>query len=303
MKYQPLSSEEENIIVHRGTEAPFSGEYENFSQKGIYICRRCGASLYRSEDKFDAHCGWPSFDAEIAGAARNIPDADGRRTEIRCARCDAHLGHVFTGEQLTPKDVRHCVNSLSMRFVPQAKQEKKNAAVYFGGGCFWCTEATFQMIRGVVSVVPGYAGGTAENPSYEAVSSGATGHAEVVKITYDPTQISYEALLEIFFVSHDPTTPNRQGSDTGTQYRSVVLYENDLEKEIVESFIRRLTEEGIFEDAIVTEVAPLGRFYEAEDYHHDYFVKHPEAAYCQTIIAPKLAKLRGKLKRYFKEKN
>ena len=298
MNLHALTEEEEDVIVRKGTEAPFSGEYDRFDAEGIFTCRRCGAYLYRSEDKFDAHCGWPSFDDEILGSVERTDDADGIRTEIKCRRCGAHLGHVFLGEALTPKDTRHCVNSLSMRFVPKERAESGTRYAYFGGGCFWCTEATFGIIRGVVSAVPGYAGGETDEPTYEAVSTGITGHAEIVRVGYDPSRISYEALLDVFFASHDPTTPNRQGNDVGTQYRSIILYGNDLDREIAERYISELDAAGIYDRTIVTEIRPLGKFHEAEEYHHDYFKKHPEAAYCQAVIAPKLSKLTAKLGRY-----
>lgn len=300
MKLNSLTPEEKKVIVNKGTEAPYSGEYDKFNQEGVYTCRRCNANLYRSQDKFDSHCGWPSFDAEIAGAVKRNIDADGRRTEIICARCEAHLGHVFEGEGLTDKNVRHCANSLSMRFIAKnaLKNMKENA--YFGGGCFWCIEASFKIIKGVSSVMPGFAGGKKENPTYEGVSSGATGHAEVVKIEYDSTIISFEGLLEVFFAIHDPTTLNRQGGDVGTQYRSIILYADDLQKEIAENFIEKMTKEKVFDSPIITEVKPLEKFYEAEEYHHDYFAKNPTVAYCQVVIAPKITKLRKNLKNYLK---
>ena len=300
MKLNALTPEEEKIIVGKGTEAPFSGEYEKFNEEGIYVCRRCEAPLYRSEDKFDAHCGWPSFDAEILGAVKNTPDADGMRTEISCIRCGAHLGHVFTGEKMTPKDVRYCVNSVSMKFVQKKDIGGTTRTAYFGGGCFWCTEATFKMIRGVISVIPGYAGGKKENPTYEEVSTGTTEHAETVKVEYDSVVISYEALLEVFFNVHDPTSLNQQGGDVGTQYRSIIFYEKDEEKDITERIIRTLEEEKNFDKPIMTEVKSLQKFYEAEEYHRDYFLKHPEKAYCQAVIAPKVSKIAEHFEKYLK---
>jgi peptide methionine sulfoxide reductase msrA/msrB len=300
MQFKTLSSEEEDVIVHKGTEAPGSGEYDRFSAEGMFACRRCGAFLYRSEDKFDAHCGWPSFDDAVLGAVERTDDADGTRTEITCRRCGGHLGHVFVGEKLTPRDTRHCVNSLSMRFVPKTGSGNGIENASFGGGCFWCTEAAFKMIRGVVSVTPGYAGGKTEHPSYEEVSLGTTGHAEVVRVGFDPTRISFEALLDVFFVSHDGATPNRQGNDEGTQYRSIILFEHDLHREIAQRFVAELEREGVSDRPIVTEIRPLDTFHEAEDYHHDYFAKHPEAAYCQAVIAPKLSKFSVKLGKYLR---
>lgn len=298
MEFRELTPEEAAVIVHKGTEAPHSGEYDRFDDEGIFACRRCGAFLYRSESKFDAHCGWPSFDEEIPGSVERISDADGTRTEIVCRRCEAHLGHVFTGERMTPKDTRHCVNSLSMKFTPDSRIKNRTEHAYFGGGCFWCTEAAFRMIRGVVSVTPGYAGGTTEYPKYKDVSSGMTGHAEMVRVEFDPTRIAYEALLDVFFLSHDPTTPNRQGNDSGTQYRSVILAENELHLECAKTFVARLDREHVFSAPIVTEIRPLEKFYEAEEYHHDYFTTHPQAAYCQAVIAPKVSALADRLERY-----
>lgn len=160
-----------------------------------------------------------------------------------------------------------------------------------GGGCFWCTEAVFKMLHGVKSVNPGYAGGTTENPTYSQVSTGETGHAEVISIEYDPSLIRYTDLLTVFFASHDPTTPNRQGADVGTQYRSIILYTTEKQKADAEKFIADLNASSTLGDPIVTELAPLQKFYIAENYHKDYFENHPDAAYCEIVINPKLEKV------------
>jgi peptide-methionine (S)-S-oxide reductase len=169
--------------------------------------------------------------------------------------------------------------------------ESKLKIAVFGGGCFWCTEAVFKMMKGVISVEPGYAGGFTENPTYEAVCSGSTGHAEVVKLEYDPSVRPYRDLLTVFFGSHDPTTKNRQGNDVGTQYRSVVFYSTDAQKKEAEQFIRELNNASHDGAPMVTEVVPLDRFWPAENYHKDYFAKNPQNPYCQLIINPKLEKV------------
>lgn len=162
----------------------------------------------------------------------------------------------------------------------------------FGGGCFWCTEAVFAMLKGVANVEPGYAGGALENPSYERVSEGNTGHAEVIRVTYDPATISYEDLLTVFFGSHDPTTPNRQGNDVGEQYRSVIFYDNEVEKAAAEKLITEVNASLSDGTRVVTQLLPLEKFYPAEDYHKDYFKKNTSAPYCQLIIEPKVEKVR-----------
>ncbi len=162
------------------------------------------------------------------------------------------------------------------------------------GGCFWCLEAVYDELRGVVDVVSGYSGGQRENPSYEAVCSGETGHAEVVQVTFDPTQISYADLLKVFFSIHDPTTLNRQGADVGTQYRSAIFYHSPEQKTIAEQVIRQLTAEGIWPKALVTELTPFKVFYPAEAYHQEYFKRNPYQGYCMAVIAPKVSKFRHK---------
>ena len=165
----------------------------------------------------------------------------------------------------------------------------KNKSAVFGGGCFWCTEAIFKMVKGVASVTPGYAGGHIDSPTYSQVCSGSTGHAEVIKVDYDPDQISYEDLLEVFWQAHDPTTKDRQGNDVGTQYRSIILYQGEDQKRMAEESMAKLNASGIFKKPAVTEIEPLGEFYKAEDYHRDYFANNPNQPYCRAIIAPKVA--------------
>lgn len=172
--------------------------------------------------------------------------------------------------------------------------EKVNAT--FGGGCFWCLEAVFSHVPGVTEVVSGYCGGHAENPNYRSVCSGETGHAEVVRLSFDPAVISYEDLLDIFFVIHDPTTLNRQGHDVGSQYRSVIYVHSSEQNERAHAKIQALEAAQVFSAPVVTQVVPVPEFYPAEDYHRQYFSRHPEEAYCQTVVAPKLAKYRQFLK-------
>jgi peptide-methionine (S)-S-oxide reductase len=160
------------------------------------------------------------------------------------------------------------------------------------GGCFWCLEAVFEQVRGVEKVVSGYTGGHVHEPRYEAVCSGSTGHAEVVQLSFDPDEISFRELLEIFFSIHDPTTPNRQGNDVGTQYRSAVFYHSADQKSVAEEVIRGLDADGLWGASIVTEVTPISHFYPAEEYHQEYFRRNPTQAYCQVVVAPKVAKLR-----------
>lgn len=170
----------------------------------------------------------------------------------------------------------------------------------FGGGCFWCTEAIFDMIKGVESVMPGYAGGAIRNPTYEQVSSGTTGHAEVIKIVYDPQLVTFRDLLEVFFSTHDPTQLNRQGNDYGTQYRSAVLYANESQKQETQKFIQELTDEKVFDAPIVTTLEPLTEFYEAESYHRDYFKNNPNQGYCMVVINPKVTKFKQKYSQMLK---
>jgi len=178
---------------------------------------------------------------------------------------------------------------------------KSTQIAVFGGGCFWCTEAVFNMLKGIVSVVPGYSGGTKENPTYDRVCGGKTGHAEVTKIEYDPSQISFENLLTVFFVTHDPTTPNRQGNDIGEQYRSVIFYVDESQKTNAKNFIKELNASSGEGKPIITEVSPLKNFYVVENYHKNYYAKNPQNPYCQVIINPKLQKVQEKFAELLKK--
>ncbi len=273
--YKKLTPEEKRVIVAKGTESPFTGEYDKHFKPGVYHCRRCNAPLYRSEDKFDSGCGWPAFDDEIPGAVCSRPDADGRRTEITCADCGAHLGHVFTGEKLTDKDVRHCVNSISMRFVPADGNEK----AVFAGGCFWGIEEFFKNAEGVVNARVGYTGGALENPNYEQVCSGNTGHYEAVEVTFDSNRTSYEEMIKLFFQIHDFTQTDGQGPDRGPQYRSAIFYSTAGQKETARTVIEKLEDMG---HDVATRVLPAKKFWEAEDYHQDYYEKTGRSSHCHT---------------------
>lgn len=274
-----LSAEETRVIRNKGTEAPFSGKFWDHSEAGTYACRQCGAELYKSTDKFDSSCGWPSFDDAVPGAVKRVPDADGRRTEILCAACGGHLGHVFEGEGLTAKNTRHCVNSVSMTFTPAAQSNVAvpeataatiagtTAEAVFAGGCFWGVEDAFSKVDGVLDVVSGYTGGNKPNPTYKDVCTGRTGHAEAVRVSYDPSRVTYEKLARLFFEIHDPTQSNRQGPDVGTQYRSAVFYANAQQKAVAEALIERLRANGY---DVMTSLEPAVVFYEAEDSHQDF---------------------------------
>ena len=274
-----LTPAEARVIVHKGTEPPFTGAYNDHFLAGLYTCRRCGAGLYRSENKFRSHCGWPSFDDEIDGAVKRIRDADGMRTEIVCASCNGHLGHVFTGEGFTPKNTRHCVNSVSLDFVPAVLPAGNYGTALFAGGCFWGVEYFLQKEPGVVAVVSGFTGGHVKNPSYREVVTGRTGHAETVKVTYDLKKTSYEKLLMLFLEIHDPTQIGRQGPDIGDQYRSEIFYKNADQKKVAEKLLGVLKAKGV---KVATEVTKASEFYPAEEYHQDYYFRNGKVPYCHA---------------------
>ena len=277
MKYNKLTPEEERVIIHKGTEAPYTGEYVNNKQAGVYVCRRCNAPLYNSSDKFDSHCGWPSFDDEIKGAVKRVPDADGRRTEIICTNCGAHLGHVFLNEGFTAKETRHCVNSISLKFIPQENKMIKKA--YFASGCFWGTEYYFMKAKGVAHTAVGFMGGHVDHPSYEQVCQKNTGHLETTEVDYDTSKTSYEDLVKLFFETHDFTQTNGQGPDIGPQYLSCIFYADENEKNIAEKYISILQKKGY---KVATMLKPLSTFWKAEDYHQQYYEHTGTTPYCHV---------------------
>ncbi len=282
MSYKTLTPEEAAVIEQKGTEPPYTGEFYRHHADGTYTCRRCGAPLFASTAKFESHCGWPSFDQALPGAVLEKTDADGRRTEIVCAACKGHLGHVFHGEGFTPRDTRHCVNSLSLGFEP-AVDEDDAAVAYFAGGCFWGVEHLLQQLPGVQSVESGYMGGRTKNPTYEEVCSHATGHVETVKVTYDPTKVSYEEVAKRFFEIHDPTQANGQGPDLGPQYHSVIFVTDPAERATVQKLIQALKRRGL---NVVTRVEDAGAspFWPAEAYHQDYYEHKGTEPYCHSRV-------------------
>ena len=278
LDYNKLTEEEKRVIIDKGTEKPFTGKYNDHYKEGIYICKRCNTPLYFSTDKFKSGCGWPSFDDEIPGSIKKQTDSDGVRTEILCNNCDAHLGHVFTGEGYTDKNVRHCVNSISMDFIPDGEQLPLQKA-FFAAGCFWGVEHHFKMAEGVVKTEVGYAGGNLDEPTYKEVSSGTTGHKETIEVLYNPSEVSYEELVKLFFEIHDFTQTNGQGPDIGEQYLSYIFYLNDNQKQVAEDIIAQLEDMNY---DVATEMEKAENFWKAEKYHQDYYEKTGKQPYCHV---------------------
>ncbi len=277
-KIDTLSDEEKNVLIHKGTQAPYIGKYTNEKSNGVYTCKICETPLYKSSDKFDSNCGWPSFDDAIEGAVKRVPDADGRRVEIVCAKCGGHLGHVFEGEGFTDKNTRHCVNSISLKL--DVKKEKKDSSLsyaYFAGGCFWGVEYYLEKLDGVKEVSSGFMGGHVKNPGYYEVVAGKTGHLEAVEVIYDKSKISFEKIARTFFEIHDPTQTNGQGPDIGEQYLSAVFINDEDERNTIKKLMALLDENGF---DIATKILPSAEFYKADEGHQNYYNKKGSQPYC-----------------------
>ncbi len=298
-----LSKMQTYVTQHGGTEQPFNNEYWDNKDEGIYVDVISGKALFSSTDKFDSGTGWPSFTKAIDGSALTSHTDNSlgmTRIEVKSTDSNSHLGHVFDDGPKEAGGKRFCINSAALKFIPKTQMQEKGYGQYLylfnqsksvknfekailAGGCFWGMEHLFSKLDGVIDVVNGYSGGNIKNPTYQLVSTGITGHAESIEITFDPKKISYEEILRFFFKIHDPTQINRQQNDIGTQYRSVIFYLNDQQKQIAQDLVNKANKSGVFEKPIATQITKFNGFYKAEEYHQNYLNKNPNGYTCHSI--------------------
>jgi peptide methionine sulfoxide reductase msrA/msrB len=277
-KFDSLTPEQKYVLCDKGTEPPFSGDYIEAVKHGSYLCRQCGKALFRADNQFTSQCGWPSFDDQLTDTVKQQPDADGRRTEIVCACCDGHLGHVFRGENYTAKNCRHCVNSISIEFVDDESVLDTEEAIV-AGGCFWGVEYLFQQLDGVLLTEVGYCGGELDYPSYRDVCRKDTGHLEAMRIVYDKNKLGYQEVIQYFFEIHDFTQTDGQGPDLGPQYLSAIFYYNDEQKKAAQAVMKLLKDKGF---TVATQLYPVSTFWPAEIEHQAYYQKQGKQPYCHS---------------------
>jgi len=293
-----LSRLERDVLRGFQDEVAFSGAFLKNHEAGIYRCAACDTAVFGSAHKYDSNTGWPAFTKPIANENVAVGPHGPLPNAITCVRCDSFLGDLFD-DGPKPDGWRYCINSASMRFV--AANTPRVATAVFAGGCFWGVDAVYKHTRGVIEVVSGYAGGSADTADYASVSRGSSRHAEAVQVTYDPAFVSYETLLKILFlVAHDPTQLNRQGPDVGPQYRSAVFYSTDEQRTSVSAAIASLDARKVYRGRVVTEVARLERFYRAEDYHQNYLATHLNSPYIIYNDLPKLEHLKVEFPEWYR---